>query len=269
MYTDVGKADAGYDRYDDSEVGAGVGEKRRGGGAIFASALSVLSTGPEEIAPDDNLEGELANEVEFWRMENSSPAVHHHEGVFSLPFDTCDDGRRSPSQSTHTGASTSKGWESPMSSEASCRSQATMVGPASCCESSLEAAATGQSLSTPATLGATSLDGSESIDADRQSLDGSDSSDADWQQPAVAATGGLATWGAEAAGTRGATTEPRPPRVDDGGWEFDDGASSSDESSFAGFLENSRPPSLEDFWVSVPQRTAWGQDVSPDAGPYF
>lgn len=45
-------------------------------GSIFANAASVLSMAAEEISLDDHLEKELANEVELWRMETSSTAVH-------------------------------------------------------------------------------------------------------------------------------------------------------------------------------------------------
>lgn len=45
-------------------------------GSIFANAASVLSMAAEEISLDDHLEKELANEVELWRMETSSSAVH-------------------------------------------------------------------------------------------------------------------------------------------------------------------------------------------------
>lgn len=52
--------------------------ERSGGkqGSIFANAASVLSMAAEEISLDDhNLEKELANEVELWRMETSGPAI--------------------------------------------------------------------------------------------------------------------------------------------------------------------------------------------------
>jgi len=45
-------------------------------GSIFANAASVLSMAAEEISLDDHLEKELANEVELWRMETSSTAMH-------------------------------------------------------------------------------------------------------------------------------------------------------------------------------------------------
>eukprot|EP00928_Gymnodinium_smaydae_P029773 TRINITY_DN2232_c0_g1_i2.p1 TRINITY_DN2232_c0_g1~~TRINITY_DN2232_c0_g1_i2.p1 ORF type:complete len:348 (-),score=53.13 TRINITY_DN2232_c0_g1_i2:1030-2073(-) len=42
---------------------------------ILANATSVLSVTAEEIAMDDRLEEELANEVEFWRMETSTQRI--------------------------------------------------------------------------------------------------------------------------------------------------------------------------------------------------
>jgi len=62
-------------------------QHRKGKNNIFANAASVLSMAAEEISLDDHLERELANEVELWRMENSSSAVQktayglgHHGG---------------------------------------------------------------------------------------------------------------------------------------------------------------------------------------------
>lgn len=45
-------------------------------GNVFANAASVLSMAAEEISLDEHLEKELANEVELWRMETSSAAIH-------------------------------------------------------------------------------------------------------------------------------------------------------------------------------------------------
>lgn len=55
-------------------------------GSIFANAASVLSMAAEEISLDDHLEKELANEVELWRMETSSTAVHTNDGAYRTVF---------------------------------------------------------------------------------------------------------------------------------------------------------------------------------------
>merc|ERR1719359_258743 len=55
-------------------------------GSIFANAASVLSMAAEEISLDDHLEKELANEVELWRMETSSTAVHTNDGAYRQVF---------------------------------------------------------------------------------------------------------------------------------------------------------------------------------------
>lgn len=55
-------------------------------GSIFANAASVLSMAAEEISLDDHLEKELANEVELWRMETTSTAVHTNDGVYKAVF---------------------------------------------------------------------------------------------------------------------------------------------------------------------------------------
>lgn len=55
-------------------------------GNIFANAASVLSMAAEEISLDDHLEKELANEVELWRMETSSTAVHTNDGGYRTVF---------------------------------------------------------------------------------------------------------------------------------------------------------------------------------------
>lgn len=58
-------------------------------GSIFANAASVLSMAAEEISLDDHLEKELANEVELWRMETSSTAVHQsNDGAYRAVFST-------------------------------------------------------------------------------------------------------------------------------------------------------------------------------------
>lgn len=54
-------------RPEDAETG--VGQKA---GNIFANSASVLSSAAEEISLDDHLEREMANEVELWRLENST-----------------------------------------------------------------------------------------------------------------------------------------------------------------------------------------------------
>jgi len=59
-------------------------------GSIFANAASVLSMAAEEISLDDHLEKELANEVELWRMETSSTAVHTNDGAYRTVFAPLD-----------------------------------------------------------------------------------------------------------------------------------------------------------------------------------
>jgi len=75
-------------KVDDDSEGIATGS-RKNNANVFANAASVLSMVAEEVQLDDNLEKELANEVELWRMETSSaPAVamkaHHgkrdHDG---------------------------------------------------------------------------------------------------------------------------------------------------------------------------------------------
>mmetsp|Transcript_124896 Transcript_124896/g.216562 ORF Transcript_124896/g.216562 Transcript_124896/m.216562 type:complete len:373 (+) Transcript_124896:250-1368(+) len=72
-------------------------------GSIFANAASVLSMAAEEISLDDHLEKELANEVELWRMETSSTAVHTNEGSYRTVFATV--GRESHSSSVYDASS--------------------------------------------------------------------------------------------------------------------------------------------------------------------
>jgi len=55
-------------------------------GSIFANAASVLSMAAEEISLDDHLEKELANEVELWRMETTSTAVHTNDSAYRQVF---------------------------------------------------------------------------------------------------------------------------------------------------------------------------------------
>jgi len=50
------------------------GESYQADFATSASALGGSDAGAEEIALDDTLEKELAQEVEFWRLENAGPA---------------------------------------------------------------------------------------------------------------------------------------------------------------------------------------------------
>eukprot|EP00927_Polykrikos_kofoidii_P046260 TRINITY_DN40471_c0_g1_i1.p1 TRINITY_DN40471_c0_g1~~TRINITY_DN40471_c0_g1_i1.p1 ORF type:complete len:391 (-),score=86.07 TRINITY_DN40471_c0_g1_i1:71-1243(-) len=52
------------------------GNKTGNSSNIFANAASVLSMAAEEISLDDQLEKELASEVELWRMDTSSAAIH-------------------------------------------------------------------------------------------------------------------------------------------------------------------------------------------------
>lgn len=61
-------------------------------GNIFANAASVLSMAAEEISLDDHLEKELANEVELWRMETSTPAIHGGDAYRAMfaPMDKLD-----------------------------------------------------------------------------------------------------------------------------------------------------------------------------------
>lgn len=73
--------------------------------SIFANAASVLSMAAEEISLDDHLEKELANEVELWRMETSSTAVHTNEGSYRSVFATV--GRESNSSSVYEARSSS------------------------------------------------------------------------------------------------------------------------------------------------------------------
>lgn len=67
------------DPSDDLAAHGGILATGSGGGGksanIFANAASVLSMAAEEISLDDNLEQELAGEVELWRMETSGHAV--------------------------------------------------------------------------------------------------------------------------------------------------------------------------------------------------
>lgn len=70
-------------RVDDDSEGVGT-TSRKNNANVFANAASVLSMVAEEVQLDDNLEKELANEVELWRMETSSaPTVtmktHHRK----------------------------------------------------------------------------------------------------------------------------------------------------------------------------------------------
>lgn len=74
-------------------------------GSIFANAASVLSMAAEEISLDDHLEKELANEVELWRMETSSTAVHTNEGSYRTVFAPI--GRESHSSSVYDAHSSS------------------------------------------------------------------------------------------------------------------------------------------------------------------
>lgn len=59
-------------RVDDSDAAGTGGHKSA---HIFANSAAVLSEAAEEILLEDNLEQELANEVELWRMETSSAAM--------------------------------------------------------------------------------------------------------------------------------------------------------------------------------------------------
>mmetsp|Transcript_42231 Transcript_42231/g.97759 ORF Transcript_42231/g.97759 Transcript_42231/m.97759 type:complete len:306 (+) Transcript_42231:70-987(+) len=60
------------------------GSRHKAKGTIFANAASVLSMAAEEISLDDHLEKELANEVELWRMESSNTAVQMTAVNFSV-----------------------------------------------------------------------------------------------------------------------------------------------------------------------------------------
>jgi len=62
-------------------------QRQRSKGGIFANAAAVLTAGAEDavvneqrdqkdLSPNDHLERELANEVELWRMDAASVAVH-------------------------------------------------------------------------------------------------------------------------------------------------------------------------------------------------
>mmetsp|Transcript_31845 Transcript_31845/g.62656 ORF Transcript_31845/g.62656 Transcript_31845/m.62656 type:complete len:365 (-) Transcript_31845:116-1210(-) len=87
IHGEVGKADeeditkVGVQEYNDAH------HRHRAKGGIFANAAAVLTAGAEnavvdehrdrrDLMPNDHLERELANEVELWRMETGSTAVH-------------------------------------------------------------------------------------------------------------------------------------------------------------------------------------------------
>lgn len=96
---DVGTGDASRGS---ASVGLN-GEPRGKSAQLFANAASVLTMAAEEISLDDNLEKELANEVELWRMETSEGVLTKHgmggmsalaggcrEGQGTMPFDSRD-----------------------------------------------------------------------------------------------------------------------------------------------------------------------------------
>lgn len=89
-------------RPEDGETG--VSQKA---GNIFANSASVLSTAAEEISLDDHLEREMANEVELWRLENStataqmkgfSTATSSRSGLAGLVTHDASHGRDLPEE---------------------------------------------------------------------------------------------------------------------------------------------------------------------------
>jgi len=66
----------GNESEQDFDGGGGSSASANGkNGGVFANAASVLAVAAEEISLDDQLEKELANEVELWRMETSGAAI--------------------------------------------------------------------------------------------------------------------------------------------------------------------------------------------------
>jgi len=69
-------------RLEEGDTSGGAGSSQKAAG-VFANAASVLSAASEEIALDDHLEKELANEVELWRLETTS-VVSQHRQMYDL-----------------------------------------------------------------------------------------------------------------------------------------------------------------------------------------
>jgi len=83
IHGDLGKAD----EEDITKEYNATQHRQRAKGGIFANAAAVLTAGAEDavvderrdrkvLLPNDHLERELANEVELWRMDAASTAVH-------------------------------------------------------------------------------------------------------------------------------------------------------------------------------------------------